>query len=96
MRTLARADIGLRSRVIGGNNFDQAGGQPAHNIARWDGENWHALGSGASQGLGTDTESYVQNAAVVNGDLVLTGDIHEAGGAPADYFAIWRGERPRL
>lgn len=73
-------------------NFDRAGGQPAHNIAQWDGESWHALGSGAEQGLGTDTQSSVQSAAIVNGNLVLSGEIHEAGGAPADFFAIWRGD----
>lgn len=31
-----------------GGQFNSAGGVQANNIARWDGENWHALGSGAN------------------------------------------------
>jgi len=52
---------------------------------------WRALGSGAAQGLGTDTLSYVSSAAIANDELVFSGEIYEAGGMPADFFAIWRG-----
>lgn len=74
-------------------NFDRAGGEQAYNVARWDGARWHTLGAGTAQGLGSDSATTVQNAAVVNGDLVFSGEIHEAGGVPADFFAIWRGDR---
>jgi len=31
-----------------GGKFTEAGGNPANNIARWDGEAWHSLGGGVN------------------------------------------------
>jgi len=47
---LLRLYPGLRRRaeLYTGGGFTTAGGNPASNIARWDGANWSALGSGAN------------------------------------------------
>ena len=76
--TLANGDI-----VVGG-FFDTAGGAPAANIARWDGTNWSALGTG--------TDAAVLGLATLpNGDLVAGGSFTTAGGVPAARIARWNG-----
>ena len=72
-------------------NFNHAGGRPANHVAQWDGATWRTLGSGAAQGFGTDSQSGVNDAVIAQGDLMFSGDFHEAGGEAADFFAIWRG-----
>lgn len=71
--------------LIAAGRFDLAGGSPAANIARWDGTQWHALGSGLS-GLASHL------AAGPNGGVYAAGSFLSAGGAPADGLAMWDGE----
>jgi trimeric autotransporter adhesin len=87
----ARADVKMinyQNSIYAYGVFDRAGGQVAHNIAQWDGARWRTLGVAGAEGLFLDGNL---QAAVVNGELHLSGEIHEAGAEPADFYAIWRG-----
>lgn len=52
--------------VVVGGTFDFAGGQPAANIARWNGTSWQALGSGRPPDV-------ISIAALDSGDLFAVG-----------------------
>jgi PKD repeat protein/nitrous oxidase accessory protein NosD len=72
--------------VYVGGWFTDAGDDPnADHIARWDGTQWHPLGSGLNDG--------VQAIAVAgNGDVYAGGGFTDAGGVPdADHIARWDG-----
>jgi trimeric autotransporter adhesin len=76
--------IAIRSgEIFAGGDFDSAGGSPAANVARWDGANWSALGSGLSGPV---------NALVyVNDQLYAGGSFLSAGGLTANQIARWNG-----
>lgn len=73
--------------LIVGGAFDHAGGVPANNIARWDGVQWHTLGSG----LDAPPLAF----AVFNGELIAGGVFATAGGLPASCAAAWNGTQWR-
>jgi len=64
--------------------FTSAGETAAYNIAKWNGENWSALGSG--------TNGPVYALVANNDNLYVAGDFTRAGGKKADYIAKWDGE----
>jgi hypothetical protein len=78
-----------------GGNFLYVGNTPAASIARWDGANWHALGSGLL-GIG-NTEHWVDAMATFDDGsgpaLYVGGAFQMAGGNPAihDGVARWDG-----
>jgi hypothetical protein len=74
--------------LIVGGRFDTAGGITVNNIARWDGANWSALGTGMTGGF---TNSVRTLAVLNNGDLVAGGDFTAAGGTAALFIARWNG-----
>jgi trimeric autotransporter adhesin len=83
-----------------GGRFTSAGGQPARNIARWNGTSWSALGSGPTNGVGgTTVLGVVTSLAVFDPDgsgprlpvLFVGGLFQEAGGQPARSLARWDG-----
>jgi hypothetical protein len=51
-------------------------------VARWDGSDWRALGTGVTGGN-------VTSLAVLRGDLYLGGLFTRAGGQPSYYLAAW-------
>jgi hypothetical protein len=63
--------------------FGSANGQPAANIARWDGSEWHPWPSG--------TDGAIRGLAVHQGDLIAGGAFAHAGGVPASRIARWTG-----
>lgn len=70
--------------LLVGGQFTMAGGQPANNVARWNGSAWTALGAG--------TDARVQALAVLpSGDVVAGGLFTTAGGVPASRIARWDG-----
>ena len=75
--------------VYAGGNFDRAGGLPANGIARWDGANWHPLGSGVS-GSGIPGQVYAMD--VTGSDLYVGGTFENAGGMAANFIAMWDGD----
>src|SRR6516162_8278393 len=78
----ATAVDGSGNLYIGG-AFTFVGGISANHIAKWDGTNWTALGSGVN--------SNVNALAIVGGTLYAGGLFTNAGGIPAYYVAKWDG-----
>jgi len=67
-----------------GGNFLGAGHAAASNVARWDGQAWHPLGTGVN--------GIVRALAVApNGDLYVGGEFTQAGGVAANRIARWDG-----
>jgi len=70
--------------IIVGGNFTRADDVSAPGIARWDGSQWHPLGSG--------TNASVRAMALLeNGDLLITGIFGTAGGIQVNGLARWDG-----
>jgi hypothetical protein len=78
---------GSGNLYIGG-NFTSVGGVPANNIAKWNGSNWSALGSGVSYGSG---DPIVYALAVAGSDLYVGGIFTSAGSTSAFCLAKWNG-----
>ncbi len=76
----AMAVVGRHLFVTG--SFTLAGGDSVHNIARWDGSEWNALGSGLN--------SNAYALAVEENRLYVGGTFTEAGHKPAVYIGLWR------
>jgi uncharacterized repeat protein (TIGR01451 family) len=70
---------------VGGFFTDAGGVADADRIARWDGTQWHAVGSGLSSG-------WVRDMFVVGSDLYVVGTFYDLGGIiEADHLARWDG-----
>lgn len=76
--------------LIAGGNFDTAGGVAASGIARWDGANWSALGSGMTGSFGA-LGNVISLAVMPNGDLIAGGSFTHAGGVLVRSVARWDG-----
>jgi len=75
--------------LVAGGDFTTAGGLPANRIAKWNGSEWSALGSGLNS-LVSGLNPTVQALAVMpNGDLAVGGSFTTAGGQVSTYFARW-------
>ncbi len=74
-----------------GGRFNQAGGQVANRIARWDGSAWHPLGTGS--GIANGVSDWVEALAVVGSDLYVGGRFGSAGGQTASRIARWDGSQ---
>jgi hypothetical protein len=74
--------------LVAGGNFVSAGGVAASRVARFDGTNWHALGSGMGNAFNTVINAL---AVLTNGDLVAGGSFQTAGGINATNIARWNG-----
>jgi trimeric autotransporter adhesin len=92
----ANGQVLAMTRFLGdlyiGGTFTSVGGVAANNIARWDGEQWHAVGDGI--GNGADNAVYALEVAgdeLIAGGLFVTVDV---GGAPktANGIARWDGK----
>ena len=73
--------------LYAGGLFTKAGGNPAASIAKWDGTNWSALGSG----MNGAAYPVVTALAVSGSDLYAGGSFRTAGGGPATNIAKWDG-----
>ena len=67
------------NNLYAGGDFTKAGSASANRVAKWNGNNWTALGSG----LNTN----VQALAVSGNDLYVAGRFTTAGGKTASYVA---------
>jgi hypothetical protein len=70
--------------LVAAGNFLSIGGVPANRIARWDGSQWHAMGSGMDGRV-------FDLAVMANGDLIAAGSFVTAGGQTVNRIARWRG-----
>jgi hypothetical protein len=76
------------SNVYAAGNFTNAGGITANSIAKWDGNNWSALGSGMGASGGNPTVF----ALTASGSTLYAGGLFtNAGGIPANFIAKWDG-----
>lgn len=80
-------DDGSGPGLYAGGVFQTAGGNPAQNIARWDGTTWSALGSGLT--FGTTALAVFDDGA--GAALYAAGPFALAGGQTASGFARWQG-----
>lgn len=76
--------------VYVGGSFSSAGGNPVHNIARWDGQSWSAVGSSS---LANGGPASVSSMAVYQGKLYASGRFEFGDGRPDDSVAAWDGQR---
>ena len=82
--TFVHALVASGKIVYAGGNFTTAGGAPASNIAKWDGNSWSTLGSGVND--------IVYALRFWNSNLYAAGSFTWAGGTPmANYVAEWKG-----
>ena len=70
--------------LYAGGSFSTAGGKPANNIAKWDGNSWSAL----SSGMNRDVHSLVLGPS---GTLYSGGTFSSAGDVPVNGIAKWDG-----
>ncbi|MBI3416657.1 MAG: hypothetical protein HY043_15300, partial [Verrucomicrobia bacterium] len=68
-----------------GGAFDRIDNLTVNNVARWDGTQWHALGTG----VGTGPNASVTGLDVSTDRVYLTGTFTTAGSKGSRYFAIW-------
>jgi hypothetical protein len=74
--------------LIAGGAFEQAGGIPVNQIARWNGSTWQSLGGGLSGGTFFGLNA-VNALGVANGQLVAGGFFTTADGDISAYLARW-------
>lgn len=81
--------VGSDGDVYAAGSFRVAGGVAAREVARWDGTNWHALGSGLESVL----SGYPADVAAGPGGRLYAVGLFEraAGGGAAHYAAVWDG-----
>jgi trimeric autotransporter adhesin len=77
--------------VVGG-TFGLVDKQPANNIAKWNGDEWEALGKGLTSSGSWDGQS-VFSLAHSGNELYVAGTFDEAGGESVNHIARWDGER---
>lgn len=70
--------------IIAAGDFDSAGGVSARNIARWDGSQWHAMGTGVG-----DANNSADALAVIGSNIYVGGEFITAGGSSAKHLAVW-------
>lgn len=76
-----------RGQLFVGGSFTNAGGVPVAGLARWDGTNWSALGSGLSFPQLTGARARVFALAVEGNELFVGGAFTHAGGQAASGLA---------
>lgn len=75
----------MGSDLIVAGNFNYAGNQTVHGIARWDGTQWHAMGAGF--------DGTVYAVCMYNGDLYAGGAFTQSGSTPLHCIAKWNGSQ---
>jgi WD40 repeat protein len=89
-RGVASLVFGPDGSLYAGGEFTAAGAVAASRIARWDGAQWHPLGSGMAGG---DYPSVWDLAFGPDGSLYAGGNFTTAGGVAANFIARWDGSQ---
>ena len=87
VHTLTVFDDGSGPALVAAGRFTTAGGTPANRIAKWNGTNWSALGSG----INADVYSLAAFDDGTGSALYAGGDFTTAGGNSASNIAKWNG-----
>ncbi|MFO0830660.1 MAG: hypothetical protein U0637_02340 [Phycisphaerales bacterium] len=80
--------------LVAAGRFSGASGVAAHDIARWNGSGWAALGEGLARPHSDPfyvMRRGVYALGVYNGQLIAAGEFQVAGGQPALNIASWNG-----
>lgn len=85
--TFANIPSGTRAGLYAGGNFTTTGATTVNGIAKWNGTEWSALGSGVSGG-GAVVEALAVDAS---GNLWAGGNFRSVGGVAANNIARWDG-----
>jgi hypothetical protein len=72
-------------------NIETAGGTAVNYVAKWNGTNWSAVGTGLSGGTVNPGWTVGYALIVANNELYVGGDFTTAGGSPANRVAKWNG-----
>lgn len=76
---------------VAGQAFTSAGGQPANRVAKWDGEEWSAVGAGFDDGIIWDVEVFDDGSG--SGPMLYAfGTFTASGGQPVNRAARWNGK----
>ena len=78
-----------RGNVYAGGWFDTAGGIPASNLAKWNGEAWSEVGGGIQ--FGVAVKAVVTSIIADGGMVYVGGNFNAADGAPMGSIASWNG-----
>jgi len=78
-----------RGNVYAGGQFDAAGGIPALNFARWNGESWSEAGGGIQSN--EQIKAAVTSIIADGGNIYVGGNFNAAGGNLMSNIAIWNG-----
>jgi hypothetical protein len=84
-------EVGPDGSLYAGGKFSDAGVVRARNIARWDGAEWQALGSGVGIGASFDLDSRVEAISVDGARVYAGGLFTRAGDAAVANIAMWDG-----
>ncbi|MBK8099538.1 MAG: delta-60 repeat domain-containing protein [Planctomycetes bacterium] len=71
--------------LVAGGNFASAGGVITSNVARWDGQAWHAMS------IGNSSDTVRDLAVMPNGDLIAAGVFMSSSGVQLGGVARWIG-----
>lgn len=74
--------------LVAGGRFTTADGQTAVRVARWDGSDWHSMGT---VGEPVNSQAAVHTLTVFNGDLIAGGGFITADGQTVNNIARWDG-----
>ncbi len=85
--TFVNALAVLNDQLYAAGEFVSAGGVTANGIARWDGDSWHALGTGLTGA------SSIASLAVFNNALFAGGSFYSISGTKVSNFARWNGSQ---
>lgn len=83
--TSVRALAVYQGELIAAGDFSTSGDTSCNAIARWDGQQWHPLGTGIA--------GQVRAMTVYNGELIAGGYFTTAGGVSCRSVARWNGQR---
>jgi hypothetical protein len=83
-------DDGTGLALYAGGDFTMAGGVPADGIAKWDGMQWSALGSGMRNGSVRTLTVFDDGTGPA---LYASGEFITPGGLPASCIAKWDGSQ---
>jgi len=81
----------LTAQLVAGGQFTTAGGVTVSYIARWDGSDWHPLGSGMQFVVRALTTWDPDGEGPEPAQLVAGGEFATAGGATVNNIAYWDG-----
>jgi trimeric autotransporter adhesin len=80
-----------KAGLYAGGVFNDAGGNPAEHIARWDGSAWSALGAGVDNIVECLIPVDLDGAGPGTPVLCVGGRFYNAGGQSHKFFATWSG-----